>query len=181
MHVNFKKLNLDIPFVRPGSDITKIRATRRFSSTSILNPGLIQLISDLGLKTDSTYVLYYSGSGTNFIHVDRYGVTDQTNLNFVLDSGSALTNWYHVVDEISDQQDKKITNDGIHIYNDITQLRLIESINTVGVGLFQAGVPHCVGAVNSPRWCVSVKLRTSDNKVVRLEEAVRIFDQFIVN
>jgi len=177
MPTNFKKLNLNIPFLQAGWDITKIRSTRRFSLTSMLSTELLHLISELGLKVDHIYVLYYSESGTSAIHIDDYRVTDQTNLNFVVDTGSARTNWYEIVGENSDQP--KITKDRIGLYN-INQIRLIESIDTTGVGLFQSGVPHNVTAVDSPRWCVSVKLATSDGQIIKFNDAVRIFDQFIV-
>jgi len=179
MPTNFKKLNLNIPFLQAGWDTTKIRSTRRFSLTSMLSTELLHLISELGLKIDHIYVLYYSGAGTSAIHIDNYRVTDQTNLNFVVDTGSARTNWYEIVGENSDQPNKKITEDGIGLY-DINQLRLIESIDTAGVGLFQSGVPHNVTAVDSPRWCVSIKLVTPNGQIIKFNDAVRIFDQFIV-
>ena len=180
MYINFKKLNLGIPFLQSNLDIANIRTLSRFDSPLILNPSLINLISELGLKTAVTVILYYPGSiSTSNIHIDDDGILDQTNLNFVIDNGSAMTNWYSPNLGYSGDASNNILA-RIRSY-DINKLTLIESINTTGEGLFQAGVPHNVSNVTSDRWCFSVKLRTLENNVVKWEDAVRIFEKFIIN
>jgi hypothetical protein len=180
MYINFKKLNLGIPFLQSNLDITNIRKVTRFDSPSVLNPLLISLIYELDLKADGTVVIYYSAqNNTSSIHIDDEGITDQTNLNFVIDHGSAMTNWYNTTDGYSGHLSKNIFT-SLRRY-DINKLILIESINTAGVGLFQSGVPHNVSNVTSDRWCFSVKLRTLENNVVKWEDAVRIFEKFIIN
>jgi hypothetical protein len=182
MYINFKKLNLGIPFLKSDLDITNIiRPLTIFNSSMVLNPSLISLISLSGLKADSTVVIYYSGfiANTSSIHIDDEGITDQTNLNFVIDRGSAMTNWYNTIDGYSGHLSKNIFAT-VRRY-DINKLTLIESINTTGAGLFQSGLPHNVSSIRSARWCFSVKLRTLENNVVKWEDAVRIFEKFIIN
>ena len=180
MYINFKKLNLDVPFLKSGLDITNIRKLSRFDSPLILNSSLINLISELGLKTAVTVILYYPRSiSTSNIHIDDVGILDQTNLNFVIDNGSAMTNWYNPIIGYSGDVSNNILAK-TRSY-DINKLTLIESINTTGVGLFQSGVPHNVTNINSDRWCFSIKLRTLENNVVKWEDAVRIFEKFIIN
>jgi hypothetical protein len=180
MYINFKKLNLGFPFLQSDLDITNIRTVTRFNSPLVLNPLLISMISQSGLKADNTVVIYYSATANiSTIHIDDEGITDQTNLNFVIDSGSAMTNWYNTNDGYSGHLSKNIFT-SLRRYN-INKLTLIESINTTGTGLFQSGVPHNVSNISSDRWCFSVKLRTLENNVVKWEDAVRIFEKFIIN
>jgi hypothetical protein len=180
MYINFKKLNLGIPFLKSDLDTTNIRELSIFKSPLVLNPSLISLISQSGLKADNTVVIYYSAT-TNIssIHIDDEGITDQTNLNFVIDSGSAMTNWYNTIDGYSGYLSSN-TITALRRYN-INKLTLLESINTTGAGLFQSGVPHNVINISSDRWCFCVKLRTLENNAVKWEDAVRIFERFIVN
>jgi hypothetical protein len=180
MYINFKKLNLGVPFLQSDLDITNFRKLSIFASLLVLNPSLINLISKLGLKTDVTVLLYYPRSAsTSGIHIDDDGILDQTNLNFVIDNGSAMTNWYNPIMGYSgDAAKNKLARTRSY---DINKLTLIESINTTGEGLFQAGVPHNVNNISSDRWCFSVKLRTLENNVVKWDDAVRIFEKFIIN
>ena len=178
--MNFKKLNLGVPFLQSDLDITNIRKVSKFNSLLILDPLLINLISKLGLKADRTVVIYYPRSAsTSLIHIDDDGVLDQTNLNFVIYNESAMTNWYSPIVGYSGNP-MSTTLASIRSY-DINKLTLIESINTTGEGLFQAGVPHNVSNISSDRWCFSVKLRTLENNVVKWEDAVRTFEKFIMN
>ena len=180
MYINFKKLNFGFPFLQSDLDITNIRKAARFDSLKVLTTSLISLISQLGLKADNTIVLYYPAGATfSHAHIDDEGITDQTNLNFVIDHGSAMTNWYNTIDGYSGHLSKNIFTSLRHY--DANKLTLIESINTTGVGLFQGGVPHNVSNISSDRWCFSVKLRTLENNIVKWEDAVRIFERFIVN
>lgn len=180
MYINFKKLNLGIPFLQSNLDIANIRTMQKFDSSSVLNPSLISMIHESGLKVGATIAIYYHPSprGSN-IHIDDEGIADQTNLNFVIDKGSAMTNWYNTIEGYSGHLSKNIFTT-LRRY-DINKLILIESINTAGVGLFQSGVPHNVSNVTSARWCFSVKLKTLDYNVVKWEDAVRIFEKFIIN
>lgn len=178
MPSNFIKLNLGIPFVRSKNIIYSIRQLMQFDSNLILTPSLIHLMSELKLRTKTTVLYYPALSRDSNIHIDTDGVLDQTNLNLVIDTGSAQTNWYHPGRGYSGHASNNKFND-TRSY-DISRMHLIESIKIVGVGLFQAGIPHNVSNITSNRWCVSVSLRTLDNKVIKWEEAIKIFDRFIV-
>lgn len=179
MSLYFQKLKFHVPFLIDESVVTTINKLTVFHSPDIISSDLLSLIKELGIKSTVAVVLFYPKhiSDSN-IHIDDIDVYDQTNLNFVIDYGSALSNWYCPLNGYEGNVSANIVT-RTKSY-DARHLTLVESTNTTGTCLFQGGVPHNVSNISNNRWCVSLKLRTNNNQPVNWRDAIMLFDKFIV-
>jgi hypothetical protein len=180
MSVYFKKLNLPISFLKDTFDISTVKRTSFIDVDTILNPELIRLTESSGMvKIVNCIVLRYIASATpSSIHIDDNDVYDQTNLNFVIGGSDSKVFWYKLLNGYSGYEIKTpfATRKGY----DVDKLQLVESVSIDGACLFQGAVPHNVINEISDRWCVSVKLKKTNNEWLDWNTALDVFEPFII-
>ena len=174
----YKKLKLKINFLKNKKLIMSFKKLTKIPPKLIVNPELLTFITSIGIIAQSSIILYYDGKNSSSrIHIDDEGITDQANLNYVIDTGNAVANWYTPVGNYTGV----ITDNGITkmVSYDATKMKLIDRVCIKEECLFQGGIPHNVSNLSSERWCVSIKLRNEKFGVVTWNQALNLFNKFI--
>jgi hypothetical protein len=176
----YKKLQFDFDIIKDISQITGVSALSKFNPDEIITQDFINLVDSIGLTIANSIVLYYpQQSLKSGIHIDDVGIVDQVNLNYVIDYGSALTNWYSPIGDYNGDTSSNIFTKILRY--DINKMSIVESYHITECCLFQGGVPHNVSNIKEPRWCVSIKLRHKNGNIVTWDNAVNLFKEFIID
>lgn len=176
----YKKLQFDFDILKDIRQITSVSTLSKFRPNEIITQDLINLVDSIGLTMINSIVLFYpEQSLKSGIHIDDVGISDQVNLNYVIDHGFALTNWYSPIGDYNGDASSNIFTKTIRY--DINKMTVAESYHITECCLFQGGIPHNVSNIKEPRWCVSIKLRHKNGNIVTWDNAVDLFKEFIVD
>jgi hypothetical protein len=175
----FKKINLEIPFLCNHFDLKKVIRTSKFKPTELISTELLDLITRLELVAVNSLVIFYPSNIKNSsIHIDDHDVYDQTNLNLVVNASSSSVNWYLPIEGYNGVLS---INMALKRDYEIDKMNLVESAIIEGPCIIQGGIPHNVSNLTGQRWCVSVKLKTTDMQHLNWKDALIKFDKFIID
>lgn len=174
---NYKNIKLDIPFFKEG--VTFNTKSSHYTLEKSLSQELYNIIESGGLTIHLVEVFYRKPGSPSPIHTDGRGQTDIGKLNFVFDTSNSKMVWYAVKEGTNPKM--KNTNIGTK-YNsyDINDVDVIESIHLTGPVIIQAGIPHNIIDITTPRTCVSVVMM-KNGQLATIEQITDVFSKYVVN
>lgn len=171
-------LNLPVTLFVDTFDIDQLKLVPhlRLDQTD-LNPKLLVLLDNLGLKIELVEVFFRRARTLSQIHRDIASVTDATKINWVYDGAGSVMHWYDIIENNIYTATSAI---GIsYQYYKLKDLKLAHS-QTIGYpSLIQVAVPHNIIMSDQDRLCISIIPKYKNtNQFPTFQESVELFQNF---
>jgi len=122
-----------------------------------LNPELIDLLKNHGIKIPYAESFYSSPFLIQRIHTDEFG-GDFVKINFIYGGHGSQMHWYKVKENADSNMVKKTSTNKNYIQWNPDMVDLVESDSIAHPSLVQVGCPHNITNKDEYRLCITVVL-----------------------
>jgi len=180
MNTLCRPLNIPVPLFKEYFNKKKYSTERhQFLDRNEISPEYLNWIESLGLVLDHAEVFFSIPHTYYTIHQDQHTRTDFPKINFIYGGLNSFMNWYKVKPgSPGTMSQTKI--DTPYVGYTPEEVDLLYSTELKSPSLVQAGVPHNVTILGSPRWCVSTVYTYQDKKLVSWDDMIKILDPYLL-
>jgi hypothetical protein len=174
-----RHINIPVPFLKEYFNKKKYSTVRhQFLDKNEISLEYLKWIESLGLILDCAEVFFSVPHTYYGIHQDQHTRIDFPKINFIYGGSNSVMNWYKVKSgKLGTVSETKI--DTPYVGYALDEVELLYSKELKSPSLVQAGVPHNVTILGSPRWCVSTVYLTSDRQLINWSDAEKIFQPYM--
>jgi hypothetical protein len=179
MNTLCRYINIPVPFFKEQFNKGKYSTARhQHLDRDEISLEYLKWINSLGLILDHAEVFFSIPNTYYPIHQDQHDKIDFPKINFIYGGSNSLMNWYTVKPRMSGTASR--TNIATpYIGYTLEEVDLLYAKELKSPSLVQAGVPHNVTVVGSPRWCVSTVYLHPDRRLLSWSDAEKIFQPYM--
>jgi hypothetical protein len=172
-------LKIPVPFLKENFNRKKYSSARhQFLDRNEISLEYLKWIESLGLILDHAEVFFSIPHTYYTIHQDQHTRIDFPKINFIYGGSNSSMNWYKVKSgKLGTVSQTKI--DTPYVGYTLDEVELLYSKELTSPSLVQAGVPHNVTVLGSPRWCVSTVYLYPDRRLLSWADAEKIFRPYM--
>jgi len=175
----FAHLNLNINPVT----IDHVQLTNQYQTKIMLdqlNPELIDLLKNHGVKISYAESFYSSPFLIQRIHTDEFG-GDFVKINFIYGGHGSQMHWYKVKENANSNMVKKTSTNNNYIQWNTDTVDLVESDPVARPSLVQVGCPHNITNKAEFRLCITVVLcdLVSSNRLTMSQARIKL-SEFLI-